>query len=106
MDFSSIFFTDIFTGYEAGTEYQQPDFILKTTDGGLSWQRKNNIRSGNVGHLFFPDPFDGYMINSGFHVLKTMDGGDSWSVNNAFVTDNPVSSVFFTTADTGYIAGP
>ena len=64
-----------------------PALILKTIDGGVSWQVKYN----NTDTAYFFDAMDfadkkhGYVlgdpINNKFVLMETQDGGESWSAN-------------------------
>jgi photosystem II stability/assembly factor-like uncharacterized protein len=105
MSFVSIFFLGQDLGFVAGSQYNSSDFMLKTTDGGSTWQKKENIGTGNLGRLFFTDAMNGYMISRQFRLLKTTNGGESWTGNPLYLTDNLVNATFFTSPDTGYIAG-
>ena len=63
------------TGYAAGKD----GALLKSIDGGLSW---NTLSSGSGAYLFgvsFLDPVTGYTSGGGATLLKTADGGDTWS---------------------------
>lgn len=62
-----------------------PALVLKTTDGGASWQ----VKYSNTDTLYFLDAMDfvdkkhGYIlgdpINNKFLMLETTDGGETWS---------------------------
>ena len=104
-DFSSVFFNDPQTGYVAGTY----GTLYKTSDGGGSW----NCLVTGVNHdlkcVDFPDFLHGYAIGYRQNVsdttflLKTTDGGNTWTVKR--MNDIYVSSMVFTSADTGYVVG-
>lgn len=74
---SSVRFTSATTGYVTGSSMQGT--ILRTTDGGQTWQPFSD-RLGTIFDLSFPGHgLVGY-AQSGNGVLKTQDGGDTWSV--------------------------
>ncbi|MES2239029.1 MAG: YCF48-related protein [Bacteroidota bacterium] len=50
--------------------------ILETQDAGISWQKKQNILSGN--DLNFYNTI-GFIVGNNGYVLKSIDGGISWS---------------------------
>lgn len=71
--------------------------VLRTTDGGKSWQRTGNVRCSDVGNgssfsLSISSPFaflnenvgflcahgPGYSPDGQFNLLRTVDGGASW----------------------------
>jgi photosystem II stability/assembly factor-like uncharacterized protein len=99
----SIFFTDINTGYVVGD-----NLILKTIDGGLNWSTQT-LPHG-IASLFFVDANIGYGVAGSYNypqhrtILKTTNGGSDW-ITILDEQDNALSSVFFTSADTGYAAG-
>lgn len=58
--------------------------IIKTTDGGQTWQQKNSGTDLNLGQVHFVTSEIGYVISSGFEsiLLKTTDGGETWAPKN------------------------
>ena len=64
-----------FTGYT-------DDYILKSTDGGRSWETKYALNWG-VNKIYFSTTQLGIMISSpwpfGVNIFRTSDGGDSWT---------------------------
>ncbi|MBK8551622.1 MAG: T9SS type A sorting domain-containing protein [Ignavibacteria bacterium] len=63
-------------GYACGLD----GVILKTTDGGVTWDQQISNSTESLQALFFPDARTGYMVGSGGTFLKTTDGGDNFSV--------------------------
>jgi photosystem II stability/assembly factor-like uncharacterized protein len=57
--------------------------FLKTTDGGVSWQRKNlvdkynKVEYNHFHSVCFTDSLDGFIAGGGF-ILRTTDGGENW----------------------------
>jgi photosystem II stability/assembly factor-like uncharacterized protein len=104
VDLYSVFFTDSKTGYVSGlrTTGMNDGYptILKTTDGGLTW---NNYSCGITGAIYFTDADTGYIAGGGA-IQKTIDGGTTWS-NPLFVTGNALHSISFPNSETGYIVG-
>jgi photosystem II stability/assembly factor-like uncharacterized protein len=98
-DLLHIFMFDSDTGYIAGRQ----DTFLKTVDGGRSWTLQPLI---NAWEVFFTSPLVGYVGFSdpaevGFY--KTTDGGSNW-IYQLIKTGPVISTIFFTSADTGYIS--
>lgn len=54
--------------------------ILKTTDGGITWQKKNSGTTQNLGKIQFPTSNIGYVIAANGKLLKTINGGETWTV--------------------------
>jgi photosystem II stability/assembly factor-like uncharacterized protein len=97
----SVFFTNEFIGYAVG-EYGT---ILKTTDGGSQWIQQNSSSQCIINSVFFPDAATGYTVETcGWQgaISKSVDSGVYW---NSSAFDYSMSSVFFTSKDTGYIVG-
>jgi|GEM_PF-521243 len=52
--------------------------ILKTTDGGETWQQKDSGLTSTLLKVEFPTSSIGYIASSGGELLKTTDGGETW----------------------------
>jgi photosystem II stability/assembly factor-like uncharacterized protein len=97
------------TGYAVG----DGGTVLKTSDAGLTWERLNtNTISYLCGIHFITDEI-GYACginldpgnyNTGI-VIKTVNGGESWVRTPDNLLYAELYSVYFTSADTGYVAG-
>lgn len=105
----SVVFTSSNTGITVG-DYGK---ILKTTDGGYTW---NTIALNGIAgqrhynSVFFTDESTGYaaggiqLNDSASTIIKTIDGGETWTV----LKDNPgywFTSVHFPGSMTGYAVG-
>ena len=96
------------TGYVAGGDQYTGGIILKTIDAGITWTKTELTYALNS--VYFPDSNTGFAV--GFEltdsfngiVLKTTDGGTTWNFQ-AKLDYNPLNSVFFNDAMTGYVAG-
>jgi len=74
----ALWFTSPNTGFGVGRD----GLIIKTTDGGVSWNKMNSTTTENLWAVHFYDADTGYVAGgtqtiSGF-VLKTTDGGNTW----------------------------
>lgn len=101
-DLRSVFFIDANTGYAVGVN----GTILKTTDAGNNWFSPNSVAISNVLlSVFFTSASTGYMSGGfmGGAIYKTTDGGISWDTQ--FTSDDPIPSIYFTDANTGYAVG-
>jgi len=52
--------------------------ILKTNNGGVTWQQISSGTNQNLGKIQFPTANIGYVVSAGAQLLKTTDGGDNW----------------------------
>jgi len=116
-DLCKVQFHDNNTGWIVGYDWSggmwspSEPIILKTTNGGSTWQNKLDSLSGVLYSLFFLNANIGWAVgymadgNEWFGaILKTTDGGESWfSQSNG--TLNYLASVFFIDHNTGWIAG-
>jgi len=78
---AKVFFVDSLIGYtisHGGGGWWKNDYIHKTTDGGISWEVKNE---GSAGDIVFRDAQLGWHIGW-YHdttaIVETTDGGDNW----------------------------
>lgn len=101
----SVFFTDANTGYIAGNGGK----ILKTTDGGNSWNVAIAGNSYDLNSLHFVNPTTGFAYGGsstgGGEVVKTIDAGATWSVAHIYDTTEVWWGVCFTDPNTGYAHG-
>jgi photosystem II stability/assembly factor-like uncharacterized protein len=82
--------------------------IKKTTNGGTTWTDVATVNSG-VRDITFVNSNLGFAVGDGGLIAKTTDGGNNWSTQyytnpNTFQLES-FESVYFTDANTGYIAG-
>ncbi len=52
--------------------------ILKTTDGGETWQQKTSGTTSNLSKILFATTDIGYIVGGNGTFLKTTDGGETW----------------------------
>jgi len=98
----SVYFVDANTGYTVGVN----GTIFKTTNAGDTWVSPNSVTIPNVLLcVHFTDANTGYISAGlmGGTIYKTTDGGVSW--NTQIMTDDPIPSIYFTEANTGYAVG-
>lgn len=104
---NSIYFTDDTTGYAAGSEGDYHGILLKTINGGLTWDTVIYLpKYVYLSSVFFTDANTGYVAGKNT-LLKTVNAGSTWSVDSIgleqyYDQDNFVS-LFFTDQDTGYV---
>ena len=80
---TSVFFADALHGWAAGHDA----VILRTSDGGATWQKVHeDTESGPILDLWFRDTDTGYAIGAYGLLLATADGGGTW--NTLEITDD------------------
>jgi photosystem II stability/assembly factor-like uncharacterized protein len=99
LSLKKVFFLNDYYGWIAGGSFDgsQVNFIqMKTTDGGITWQRKQNL-DYIINDLWFTNTWHGWAV--GFDnkykgvILETRDGGNNWTA----VVDNlmgPMKSLY------------
>jgi photosystem II stability/assembly factor-like uncharacterized protein len=111
---NSIYFVNENLGFVAGscsTPAHSDGFILKTSDGGLSWSHQfpmDSVFSTGCSSVFFTDNNTGYLAGryqSDGRVMKTTDGGENWHYQEIPDTTEKCYTVFFPTNNVGYIVG-
>jgi len=101
----SVYFLNENKGFAVGWGHGDSKGILKTENGGASWEVLPY--SEDVIYLcdiFFPDADTGYAVGSGGKVFKTTDGGDTW-VGNGYGYCASLNSVFFLDGNKGWTVG-
>ena len=105
----SVFMMNEMNGIIAGVSGS----VLKSSDGGLSWNQVSlagSMNSRQYYSIFFTDSLNGYIAggnpsnDSIATIIKTTNGGSTWSVSK----DNLgycFHSIHFPTANTGYAVG-
>jgi len=107
---SSVYFTDQSTGFAVGGYNSMPapsrstGVIIKTADGGVTWNTKEFDATGWLSSVYFTDENTGYVVGGSGIILKTTDGGLNW-ITLSSGTTNWLSSVYFQDASTGYAVG-
>jgi len=103
MALESLYFTNENTGFAGGY-----GFVLKTTDGGVSWN-PTSAQGDFFTSLHFPTAETGYAAGYQGLILKTTDGGDSWEKvhhpNRPFGRRLHFHCIYFTSPVQGYAAG-
>ncbi len=111
-DVYGAFFLDDNTGWLVGRESQGYAFVLKTTDGGHTWDKINVENAFNFGSIWMLSTQEGYATvnvtnaNSPANKLyHTQDGGNTWEPLEIVNTILPMKKVFFKGPYLGYTVG-
>jgi photosystem II stability/assembly factor-like uncharacterized protein len=99
-EFHRIFFISSNVGWALNKKY-----VIKTTDGGESWQSQLNSGGLSLTGIYFSDLLNGWVTRSGFTAkpYKTIDGGDTWIVQTNITLTN-TNDVFFNDSLNGFIS--
>jgi len=93
-NFNTLFFVDAQHGY-----YGTKTGLLKTTDGGVTWNQ-SNPHGGSVNVVHFLDLNTGYYLSDSA-IYKTIDAGQSWTTSCKLGAD-VFESMHFIDANTGW----
>jgi photosystem II stability/assembly factor-like uncharacterized protein len=100
-----VFFTDINTGFIVAANATGSDIgrILKTTNGGNTWNIVVLPVNKHMASIFFVNSNTGYA--SGYQtILKTTDAGATW-IPKITTFSYYLFAIHFTDVNTGYVAG-
>jgi photosystem II stability/assembly factor-like uncharacterized protein len=101
---NKIFFTNESSGFVIDWgEGEESGSILKTTDGGVSWNKLNVIVNAPSGICFLNDNL-GFVVGYGGEIIKTTNGGTSW-ITLPIGTSDWLMDVFFIDQNVGVAVG-
>lgn len=98
----SVYFTSESVGYAVGEE----GVIIKTEDGGFTWESQSSGTTSFLRGIHFVNSTTGFAVGLGGTILKTTNGGQTWT--NSSLPGFPgynFTSVFFTDVNNGYAVG-
>jgi photosystem II stability/assembly factor-like uncharacterized protein len=96
----AIRFTDSLTGWIVGWD----GILMKTADGGISWNQIEGITQQSLYSLYFVDGMHGWICGYWGTVLATVDGGAHWVPQNSG-TGSTLKKVLFTDLQHGWMCG-
>ena len=100
-------FVDSLTGWAAG----EAGTIIRTTDGGNSWDIQNSTVQTFIMDIIFIDKNLGWAITLQDEfpfnsiILKTTNGGEDWSAENFPDSTKLIRTIFFFDSLTGFVGG-
>lgn len=108
-EFLSIRFSDKKRGYAIGSVYNNRDIVIdsllmRTEDGGDTWQRVNLPTKTELYHLDFNGNSHGWIVGDGGVILATTDHGITWTKQTSGTT-SPLYNVDFRDDNDGYVVG-
>ncbi len=88
----------IVTGYNG--------LVLKSTDGGLTWNEKWRDNRNSFENIAFTGNLEGWIVASNYTdtIFRTQDGGETWTGEN-MGSKSFWHDITFMDADTGWVAG-
>jgi Secretion system C-terminal sorting domain len=98
---TAMFFADTSTGYLAA-DSGIAQLILKTIDGGHTWQLIRRDTTIHISSLFCASDSVVYAVGANGRIIKTVNGGISWQ-NINWSGLNQLNGVFFLDNSTGFI---
>lgn len=80
--------------------------LLKSTDGGATWQQQPTPTRATLTAVYFADPNHGWAVGHDEAILRTTDGGATWALVH-FEPDRqqPLLDVWFANAQDGFAVG-
>jgi photosystem II stability/assembly factor-like uncharacterized protein len=97
----SVHFVNASTGYVSG----ESGTILKTTNGGSTWQKLSTGVLNSLDAVRFVNSDTGFAFGRGPIIFKTTNGGNSWTSVSLPGFVGMFKSVSFTDATRGYAVG-
>jgi photosystem II stability/assembly factor-like uncharacterized protein len=102
-----IFFTDEQHGWAVGdsaSKHPYRDVIMRTTDGGMTWEEQFPGLGSYEKSIFFTDNAHGWIARDEGDILYTVDGGITW--DHMFInTNNTMGGIWFNDIDHGWVVG-
>ncbi|MFC1553148.1 beta-propeller fold lactonase family protein [candidate division KSB1 bacterium] len=98
-------FADVFS-IDANTVWiiGENDLLIKTADGGGSWESYSIGTGRSLNAVFFVDADNGWIVGSDDTIIKSTDGGSSWGSQNPNL-GNDFYGVHFFNGTTGWVVG-
>ncbi|MDQ2999829.1 MAG: YCF48-related protein [Fibrobacterota bacterium] len=110
---NSVYFIRGDTGYAVGKEFIAIDLgqfeppiglILKTTDGGVTWNSQPSGTENSLNSVCFGNKDTGWVVGDSGMILHTVNGGLDWK-NQFSGTDKNLNSVSFKGTSEGWAVG-
>ena len=78
--------------------------ILRTEDGGRTWQRQESYTGNFLDDVFFISETEGWIAGKGGLVLHTTDGGQNWRPQRTD-TKTDLKAIYISSAESGWAVG-
>lgn len=102
-------FTDRYNGWATGEINGLQATIIRTSDGGESWQSQGAgltypVAPAWFNAIHFADVLNGWVVGLDGKIFGTTDGGDTWTLRNSG-TELTLNDIFFVDASIGWAVG-
>lgn len=91
-----------FLSNELGYVTMERGKIMKTTDGGDTWNNKFTTSVGDLNDLYFVHADSGVVVGEDGRILTTSDGGENFTTNYT-VTSKTLNAIHITDESNGWI---
>jgi len=88
------------TGYAVG----ENGTVMKSTDGGITWEEQNTGNVASLTSLSFINAEIGFACGNSGTIIKTTNGGEQWNILSS-KTDEDLYALYFINADIGFCTG-
>ncbi len=78
--------------------------ILRTVDGGKTWQRQESHTANFLDDVFFISATEGWIVGKSGLVLHTKDGGQNWRPQRTD-TRTDLKSIYVSSTNSGWVVG-
>jgi photosystem II stability/assembly factor-like uncharacterized protein len=98
---SDVFFLNETIGWAVGSG----GTIIKTNDGGYTWEAPKDILPINVWlySVYFVDENIGYAGGTDDVILKSVNGGETWNYHDLETIDSKIHTIYFSDINTGWV---
>lgn len=101
-EINDFYFLNVNTGYAVGYN----GIVMKTTDGGTSWNFLGALGAGTYRSVYFTDATTGFIASHGKKIRKTTNSGETWTEwISSESTFNHFFEIRFFNATTGVAIG-
>jgi photosystem II stability/assembly factor-like uncharacterized protein len=102
--YRSVYFTSADIGTVIGNDQNIGGAILRTTNGGTTWDMQTSGITQNLQDVYFSDVNTGTIVGWYGTILRTTNGGISWDTQTSG-TSGHLKGVAFTDVDNGWTVG-
>lgn len=102
---TKLLYMPFFTDQNNGTIVGQQGTILRTTDGGITWNSQYSTTLHSLTSVYFSNANNGVAVGASGTVLKTEDSGETWVNQNSGFVFNFITALSFVNSNVGVAVG-